>query len=90
MSVIRKEVIAMTLLALLSCSWIASARYLPTRGDSTRREQIKELLRALLDLTPEERDAGRSNYPYEFQGSSVAKRSVHESERPLPFQRDAE
>ncbi|GIX90980.1 hypothetical protein CEXT_770881 [Caerostris extrusa] len=121
---------------LLDCQWALLA----DPGDSTRREQIKELLRApkfhctfcifndyyhlskllsdaimgkisiLLNsldwtdgkrisgetkkknaspnnsaagLDPEERDAGRSSYPYEFQGSPVAKRSVHESERPL-------
>jgi len=28
------------------------ARYLPTRGDNARREQIKDLLRALMEITP--------------------------------------
>jgi len=27
-------------------------RYLPTRGDNARREQIKELLRAILEISP--------------------------------------
>ncbi|XP_071033645.1 uncharacterized protein [Parasteatoda tepidariorum] len=90
MSVIRKEVMALTLLTLLSCSWIASGRYLPTRSDSTRREQIKELLGALLDLAPEDRDIRRSSYPYDLHSGSMAKRSVQEPERSIPFQRDAE
>ncbi|KAG8199482.1 hypothetical protein JTE90_009330 [Oedothorax gibbosus] len=88
MTAFRREVLALVFLTLLSLSWLGTARYLPTRGDGSRREQIKELLRAIMDMAPEDRDTGRSSFPYDFQGGSVAKRSLHESEGTVNFQRE--
>jgi len=54
--------VAVLLLGLMleSCE----ARYLPTRGDNARREQIREILRAILDIPPADAAHGYGGYEY--------------------------
>lgn len=52
---------------LLSLSVESQARYLPTRADPARRERIREILRALLLLSPGEPEArGPYTSSYEY------------------------
>ncbi|XP_025016906.1 uncharacterized protein LOC107363644 [Tetranychus urticae] len=43
--------ILLTMVVVVIVSTIVSARYLPTRNDDTRKEQIKELLRMFLEAS---------------------------------------
>jgi hypothetical protein len=48
-----KTLLLATFVVLLLCVWSTHARYLPTRSDNTKKEQIKEILRELLDMQAE-------------------------------------
>ncbi|XP_023234384.1 uncharacterized protein LOC111633960 [Centruroides sculpturatus] len=70
-------VMCVVILVAVSCT-VVQGRYLPTRSDDARREQIKEILRALLELTPEDRLFARMGYaPYDYREEGhLTKRSV--------------
>lgn len=58
------------------------ARYLPTRNDDARKERVKDILRVLLDLAPDDREYGApSQFGYDRQ--SIKKRSVVEAQQVL-------
>lgn len=42
--------VAIVLVLMVVCATIASARYLPTRSDDSRRERIKEVLRLVSSI----------------------------------------
>ncbi|XP_076365827.1 uncharacterized protein LOC143254548 [Tachypleus tridentatus] len=88
--VFRSTILVLVILALAS-SWLAHARYLPTRADQTRKEQIKDILRMLLEMSTEDHaNLGKPFSAYEYpRPIDTAKRSPLALNEGALFQRES-
>ncbi|XP_076348677.1 uncharacterized protein LOC143246226 [Tachypleus tridentatus] len=76
-----RGVLLLTFLAFYMCCSVTQGRYLPTRSDKTRKEQIKEIIRILLDLNndgDQEYNRQQIKYDYRLHLPSI-KRAIPES-----------
>ncbi|XP_076360926.1 uncharacterized protein LOC143252529 [Tachypleus tridentatus] len=78
---VSRGFILMAFVMTSACCWLVQGRYLPTRSDETRKEQIKEILRALLELNHDdgqEPDWQQSWYNYRLPLLTL-KRSISDN-----------